>query len=196
MDGRGTALADGVKLAAGMRCSLVGGCVELLEPGIEICERECERRRELCVVDVERDESVESVERDESGDQNELFVSEAARLRVDPTLREDAVLRIDAEFLAEFERESPRRGVAGFSGTTSGEGGGEGHGAGDTQLGSSSVLDEPSSKSELSLVSHIHEAGVPVRVDLACSISSSFDVLWEPSPCTIWTAALSISSSS
>lgn len=91
-------------LMVGMRYSWVGGRDELSCPDVEMCERECERRSELVVVDAVRDESVdsvESVESVESGDQSELLLSEAARLRVDAALREEAELRIDAEFLAE-----------------------------------------------------------------------------------------------
>ena len=92
----------------------------------------------LAVDDTVRDESAESDERVDRDDQREPLVSEAERLRADAKLREEAALRIDETFRAEFDRESSLRGELSFSGFTSGEDGGEGHGADDTQLGSSS----------------------------------------------------------
>jgi len=65
-------------------------------------------------------------EMDDSGDdQNELLVSEVARLRADVELRVEAVLRIEDALLAVFERESPAGGV-GWSSSISGEEGGDG----------------------------------------------------------------------
>ena len=88
------------------------------------------------------------MEREDKGDQKALLVSDDARLRVDVELRDDAVLRTDeAVLFAVLWREESRRFMIGASSCTSGDGGGEGYTLCDTQLGSSSWLDDPSSES-------------------------------------------------
>lgn len=104
-----------------------------------MCERDCERRRELIVDELLRvDPEVDSDDRDESGDHIELLVSESARLRVDVELCEEVILRADDPPFDVFDLEISLRGVVDFSVSTSEEGEGEDHGIDGTQLGSSS----------------------------------------------------------
>lgn len=136
--GRGTASVDAEswywRVGGWLLAEASGSCLMYV--------RDRTRRRELLVDRVLADSEEDARdERDDSGDdQNELLVSDVARLRVEVELFAEAVLRIEDELFAVFDRTSSFRvgEDAGFSSSISGEGGGDGYADVDTQLGSSS----------------------------------------------------------
>lgn len=205
MLGRGGDSVD-VRLTVGRRYSRVGGRVAEPESSEGMCVRDCERRRALEVDPAVREVSDESDiadrvgvsvdEREDSGDQNELLVTDDARLRADVELRDDPVLRTDGvELLAPVCRPESLRFKASVSSPKSGDVGGDGYATGDTQLGSSSWLEEPSSESP-SPLDEVRGSGIWLRFGLTSIIESLSEVLSEPSPCTTWAVSLSISCAS